>query len=131
MPIDYKQYHPNWKAISLRIRKERAGDKCEWCGVPNGSIGNRGKDGKWYTGEEISNMNSDCGWALFGHLAEPYRTFKIVLTVAHLDHDKANNEDSNLAALCQRCHLNYDRPRHVENRRRNAAKRKGQTEMDI
>ena len=24
MPINYKEYHPEWKAISLRIRKERA-----------------------------------------------------------------------------------------------------------
>lgn len=28
-----------------------------------------------------------------------------VLTVHHLDGDKANCEDWNLAALCQRCHL--------------------------
>jgi len=28
-----------------------------------------------------------------------------VLTVHHLDGDKANNADWNLAALCQRCHL--------------------------
>lgn len=27
------------------------------------------------------------------------------LTVHHLDGDKANSEDWNLAALCQRCHL--------------------------
>ena len=35
MPIDYKEYHPDWKAISLRIRTERAQNKCEWCGVAN------------------------------------------------------------------------------------------------
>src|SRR3990170_35401 len=28
-----------------------------------------------------------------------------VLTVHHLDGDKGNSEDWNLAALCQRCHL--------------------------
>lgn len=28
-----------------------------------------------------------------------------VLTVHHLDGNKANNEDWNLACLCQRCHL--------------------------
>jgi 5-methylcytosine-specific restriction endonuclease McrA len=28
-----------------------------------------------------------------------------VLTVHHLDGDKSNNADWNLAALCQRCHL--------------------------
>lgn len=35
---------------------------------------------------------------------------KIVLTIAHLDHDEENNEvsDDRLQALCQRCHLKYD-----------------------
>ena len=33
-----------------------------------------------------------------------------VLTVHHLDGDKANCEDWNLAALCQRCHL------HIQNK---------------
>ena len=35
---------------------------------------------------------------------------KVVLTVAHLDHDEENHEvkDERLAALCQWCHLNYD-----------------------
>jgi len=36
---------------------------------------------------------------------------KIILTVAHLDHDPENWEvnSERLKALCQRCHLNYDR----------------------
>jgi hypothetical protein len=131
MPINYKEYHPDWKAISLRIRKERAGDKCEWCQVPNGSLGNRGKDGKWYTEDQIHGMNSDCGYALFGHLPNPFRTFRIVLTVAHIDHDKANNEESNLAALCQRCHLNHDRDQHAENRRKNLNSKRGQIGLDL
>lgn len=35
---------------------------------------------------------------------------KIVLTIAHLDHDEENWNVSydRLAALCQRCHLRYD-----------------------
>jgi hypothetical protein len=41
----------------------------------------------------------------------------IVLTVAHLDQDKGNNRFSNLAALCQRCHLNHDRSRNIEKRK--------------
>lgn len=37
---------------------------------------------------------------------------KVVLTIAHLDHDE-NNWDvpyDRLRALCQRCHLRYDAP---------------------
>jgi len=47
---------------------------------------------------------------------------KVILTVAHLDHDEENNQFSNLVSLCQRCHLNYDREdnkkRAAETRRR-------------
>lgn len=32
----------------------------------------------------------------------------VVLTVAHLDHCPENVVDSNLRALCQRCHNTYD-----------------------
>lgn len=42
---------------------------------------------------------------------------KIVLSVAHLDQQPENNHSSNLAALCQRCHLNHDRPFHIKKRR--------------
>jgi len=42
---------------------------------------------------------------------------KIVLTVAHIDQDKNNNSFFNLAALCQRCHLNHDRCQHAQNRK--------------
>jgi hypothetical protein len=41
----------------------------------------------------------------------------IVLTIAHLDHDKNNNRFENLAALCQKCHLNHDLPQHINNRK--------------
>lgn len=43
----------------------------------------------------------------------------VVLTIAHLDQDVTNNADSNLAALCQRCHLNHDKWQHVASRRKN------------
>jgi hypothetical protein len=112
MPINYKDYHPDWHAISLRIRKERAQDKCEWCGrenalyyitKPNGKEDDwSGTDEKEYA--ELCKKNGD-------------HVVKVVLTVAHIDRDKTNNDDNNLAALCQRCHLNHDRHQHTENRR--------------
>lgn len=42
---------------------------------------------------------------------------KIVLTTAHLDRNPANNDRSNLAALCQRCHLRHDIRQHITSRR--------------
>lgn len=53
----------------------------------------------------------------------PITGSKVVLTVAHLDHTPANCSDSNLAALCQRCHLRYD----AEHHRRNAAETRRRT----
>ncbi len=35
MPMDRRKYPTDWEAISARIRHERAGDRCEACGVPN------------------------------------------------------------------------------------------------
>jgi hypothetical protein len=41
------------------------------------------------------------------------------LTIAHLDHNPQNNKESNLKALCQKCHLNYDLEHHKETRKKN------------
>lgn len=49
---------------------------------------------------------------------------RVVLTVAHLDHNPANMEDDNLMALCQWCHLHLDFDHHRETRqtRKDAAR---------
>jgi 5-methylcytosine-specific restriction endonuclease McrA len=41
----------------------------------------------------------------------------VFLTTAHLDHDPTNNAETNLRALCQRCHLAHDAPHHRVQRR--------------
>lgn len=42
----------------------------------------------------------------------PITGSKVILTVAHLDHQPENCEDDNLMAMCQRCHLRYDAHHH-------------------
>ena len=44
------------------------------------------------------------------------RVTKVVLAAAHRDHDTGNNAGTNLAALCQRCHMLHDRPEHKRRR---------------
>ncbi len=44
------------------------------------------------------------------------RTTRVVLATAHRDHDATNNRPRNLVALCQRCHLQYDREAHRRRR---------------
>lgn len=119
MPIDYKRYPPDWKQISLRIRTERAQNRCEWCGLANGALGYRDPDGRFWTDEQLAiTFDGNPGFSL--------RHVRIVLTVAHLGtphadgrpgdkHDKLDVRDENLAALCQSCHLNYDRVDHIRN----------------
>lgn len=83
MPIraeNRRLYPPGWKAISLSVR-ERAGWVCETTGC--GAVN---------------------GWP------HPITGSKVVLTVAHLDHDPRNCDPSNLRAWCQRCHNRYDAP---------------------
>lgn len=39
----------------------------------------------------------------------PLTGSKVILTVAHLDHQPENCDYSNLKAMCQKCHNNYDK----------------------
>jgi hypothetical protein len=130
MPIDYANYPPDWKAISQRIR-ERAGDRCESCGVPNRAVIDRHPDGRWILSSELDSMNSSVASDLGWH-EEGCAIVKIVLTVHHIDTDLSNNDDANLLALCQRCHLHADRELHLRNAAATRRRRKidaGQKEL--
>ena len=94
MPISYSKYPADWKAISLKIR-ERSGGRCECHGLCGLHRNRRceernGEKAKWAKG-------------------------KIILTVAHLNHDIPDVRDENLRAMCQRCHLRYDVKHHQKN----------------
>lgn len=43
---------------------------------------------------------------------------KVVLTIAHLDHIPEHCDPSNLRALCQKCHNQYDAAHRAETRKR-------------
>jgi 5-methylcytosine-specific restriction endonuclease McrA len=113
MPINYKKYPPNWKELRAAVL-ERANNKCEFCGVENYSTGVREADG---TFTQIEGM------ALEAAELDGEKVIQIVLTVAHLDHDEENHNVTleRLAALCQRCHLNYDIPEKKKKRRNKKA----------
>lgn len=123
MPCDYKKYPPNWKSEIRPAILERAKHCCEECGVPNYATGARDVNGNWHNSKEICNMNSDIGCGYFGTYG--VKDIKIVLTIAHLDHDVTNNDATNLKALCQKCHLNYDKDHHKANAKETIRKKKG------
>jgi predicted nucleic-acid-binding Zn-ribbon protein len=117
-PENKNRYSKDWKQISERIRFVRAGNKCETCGVKNYETGYRDLTGKFWTVQEIMDLLDDTGYDIFchelSHIDVDVKPIKIVLTVAHLDHQPENNDDSNLKALCQKCHNNYDRSHRNE-----------------
>ena len=116
MPIDYSKYPPNWRTeIVPRILK-RDGNKCKICGLDNyqkvyavklyvrSAINGRyGFKSIWFRDRRDADKVRPVS---FGNV----RTIKVVLTVAHLDHDETNFDisDDRLMAMCQWCHLNYD-----------------------
>jgi hypothetical protein len=106
-PSERHRYPKDWKSVRQRIL-ERAGHRCEFCGVENGAIGRRKRDGSF---ERLQGMEVEA--AAFDSI----RLTRIVLTIAHLDHTPENNANDNLRALCQRCHLAHDRPHHLRNAR--------------
>lgn len=96
MPVNYaKDYNPGFRQTSQRVRFEVAEGVCQECGARHG--------------EEVIKLAPDpAQLRLFGY--EPPTIFrKVVLTTAHLDHDPRNDAETNLLALCSRCHLYYDR----------------------
>ena len=108
-PENKKLYPKNWQQIRADILK-RANNKCEFCGVENHKLGFR-MDGVFV---EIDKEKAPDLEKRFN-----CKFFKIVLTIAHLDHNPENNAPENLRALCQKCHLNYDIEHHKETRRKN------------
>lgn len=106
MPMIRSHYPDDWEAISKRIRFERADGKCEWCAA--------------------AHMQP-----------HPVTGSTVILTTAHLGvdlpngmpgdkHNKMDVRDENLASLCQRCHLNFDRNDHIQRARATRDLRRGQ-----
>ena len=93
-PENKDRYPADWPAISLAMR-ERANWRCE-C---------KGECGRGHR-ERCEMRQGDAGPT----------GWPVVLTVAHLDHTPENCDPANLKAMCQGCHLHYDRGHHAETR---------------
>jgi 5-methylcytosine-specific restriction endonuclease McrA len=122
MPIskeNKKLYPKNWDKIRKDILK-RAKNKCEFCGVGNHLFGIRDSDGDFWTVDEFGESCS------LGDFPEKNKFFKIILTIAHLDHNPTNNNYDNLKALCQKCHNSYDAKHRAETRKNKKDKKSPQ-----
>lgn len=122
MPFDKSKYPTNWKEISTRV-KERAGWKCELCGVAHGAIGYRTASG------EFVPVNPALAGA---QIAEGAKIIRIVLTTAHHpDPNPMNCDDNNLISTCQRCHNHLDMPMRQSNARKTRAAKAGQSVLPM
>jgi hypothetical protein len=100
MPIaaDRRALYPDdWEEIRDRLL-ERAGLRCE-C---------QGECGRGHLGRcpEIHLQPS----------VRPEGRHRIVLSVAHLNHDETDRRDETLRVMCQGCHLHYDVEHHRQTR---------------
>ena len=115
MPIDYSRYPPDWKKEIVPRILERAGHKCENCGLANyqdvWSIPLRVCEVSRYKVRRfwVTNEGDYIRMKPFSQGGN-IKKVRVVLTIAHLDHDETNHDvaDDRLKAWCQSCHLNYD-----------------------
>lgn len=95
-PENRGRYPDEWDDISRRIRFDRAQNRCE-C---------EGECGRGHA--------SRCPRRQGDLLKMDPNGPKVILTVAHLDHTPENCDENNLRAMCQGCHLHYDRGHHAQ-----------------
>ena len=105
-PENRARYGDDWPEFSRSIRFARAGGRCECSG----------ECGRPY-------LHLDADERCRNHHGQPaYGTgSKVVLTVAHLCHTPECRE--HVKAMCQGCHLHYDRDHHAKTRAETAAAR--------
>lgn len=123
-PENKKRYPENWKQIRKDILA-RAGNKCEFCGIENKSyiIYKNGIIDSIVSPNDFiypQYKSLDKSWSCadsHGKICY-YRKALVVLTIAHLDHTPENCDYSNLKALCQKCHNQYDAKHRAETRRK-------------
>lgn len=115
-PENKARYPDDWPHITLAI-KTRAGWRCECmgeCGRPGDHLDPSGR------------CRNQHGQPAYGTGST------VILTTAHLDHMPENCDPTNLKAMCQGCHLHYDREHHAQSRaesRRTKMRDAGQDEL--
>jgi hypothetical protein len=125
-------YGREWREVTRPRILARAKKRCEQCDVPNHETVTR-VEGWWlewilaFGAEPVCRWRDETGGIYDDPDAPPRlkaRAVRIVLAVAHLNHVPGDDREKNLEALCQWCHLNYDKLHHRATReaRKDAAR---------
>lgn len=96
-PENLARYPDDWLEITRRIKFDRAGGRCE-C------------EGECGRGTHEGRCPNQHGKPAYGTGST------VVLTTAHLNHTPEDCDDDNLRAMCQGCHLHYDKDHHAQTR---------------
>jgi len=132
MPIrkDLRHHYegPEWEAIRAAIL-ERAGHRCEQCRKPDRTDVEVDEKGHWRDASEWY-WHDERGERV-NYRARYARLSRVVLTVAHLNHEPTDNRPENLRGLCQRCHLAHDAPLHRRNAAATRWKKRNNLEFDL
>jgi hypothetical protein len=121
-PENRHRYPADWKERRAVVL-ERAGHRCELCGVWNHATIRRSIycAAQWVEVYPDADM-VECAGARAGKTVLPGFSealpVRVVLTVAHLDPTYSSHDLKHLLALCQRCHLKIDA--HVRHAARKA-----------
>lgn len=107
-------YGPVWRQETRPQILARARDKCECCKVPNHTEVFRAS-GMWRHIAVGAVWHRANGKVTTFQPATDHRV-RIVLTIAHLNHISGDDRADNLKAMCQWCHLDYDRRHHQRSR---------------
>jgi hypothetical protein len=108
MPIDYRKYPKNWLSKIVPAILMRDNNTCQHCGLKDRelvwSVPYRSMKGTKHVRVWV--------WQNYAIIPNTVgsKLVRVILTVAHLDHDATNHavELKRLLSLCQRCHLKYD-----------------------
>ena len=103
-PENRARYPKNWPQVADAIRA-RAGNRCQWCGARN----------HWYVLRGLTGQVEEQQITFFR--IGKRESIRVIVTVAHLNHEPEDCRPENLAALCQSCHNRYDAKHRALNRR--------------
>lgn len=111
MPCDYKTYPLNWFSEIRPAALDRAGNKCQDCGIENYSL-------RYLQGTRFCCNDSfkQARQRRYDSGISDVLTI-VVLTVVHLDRFPMNNAPENLRVLCLRCANRRDAKRRAKIRK--------------
>lgn len=98
--MNYSEYSKDWKDIIRPSILKRDHYKCRKCGIPHKIRVYKNSRREYVECDDFIEA-----WAK----NEGKKVFTLYLQVAHLDHDKSNNDPENLMTMCPRCHGKYDK----------------------